>query len=381
MALNIRKDKGEILRSALKKLETQTPITATSTGSIARALTEIITNEIGEFYNLMDYNISQTLISTASGTSLDQIGKLYSVTRKNLSEINVVEAVTNTFYFYIDTPYHQAINIPSGTMVFSRGTGYEERQSRFQLVRPVTIPAGRRRVYGTIQAVSAIPGLVVAKDTLTVHDFVSPSGVQVKATNPKPIMSQPSFESDSNLRTRIINQLRVDTGGTTTALRFAALALEGVRDVSITSARYGLGTFEMLVVPEVDAVSARTREQVSQRIELVRPAGVRVFIKEPTYTKFNLGIGLVAPVVDPVEGRDLTARVKMTALIYLNSLLPGDTLVYSQLVQRILETSDAIRDVTMTNYATNDMEISRSNYAPTYDEQIVPGKITVSILT
>jgi hypothetical protein len=36
--------------------------------------------------------------------------------------------------------------------------------------------------------------------------------------------------------------------------------------------------------------------------------------------------------------------------------------------------------VRITNYATNGAEISRANYQPAYDEQIVPGEIKVSVL-
>lgn len=381
MALNNRKSRGEVLRNALKRLETQTPITATSPGSVARALTEAISNEIGDFYDLLDFNISQTLISTAAGNALDRIGALYNVSRKSLSEINVIDVTTNAFYFYLETPFHQSITIPAGTAIFTPGSNYIERQTRYETTRNVTILPGRRKVFTPIRATGTDSGTSVAPNTLTVHNFTSPEGASVRCTNPKPIVAVASFETDDNYRVRIINQLRVNQGGTANAVRFAILALDGVRDAQITSAKYGLGTLEMLVVPETQEAGLTLRSKIATAIEQVRPAGVRIYTKEPTYQSADLTIGIVAPSASDIESRDLISRIRLAVTLYLNSLLPGDTLVYSQLIQRILDASESVRDARLTNYSVGGEELSRTNYTPRYDEQVVPGEITVTILS
>ncbi len=378
MPLNLRKDKSEILQKALKTLETRTPITATSPGSVARALAEAITSEIGDFYDLMDYNVSQTLISKANSSALDRIGSLYGVDRRSLSSLNVLEANTGTFHFYIEQPYHSVITIPAGTRLYSNSSDYVSTQIQFETINPTVIPIGRRKVYTAIRPVTMDIGLTLGKDTLTVHNFVSPPDTLVYGTNGKPISGTANTETDDNYRTRIINQLRVNTGGTLTALRFAALAVEGVRDVRIKSARYGLGTMEMLVVSENGLVPDSVRSRVSNALESARPAGVRLYLRSPVYVSFGIGVGLVMRSGSTNETRDAVARAEMSIRFYLNSLMPGDKLIYSQLISGILDASDLVSDVKITNYSANDLEVSRTNYEPGYDEQIVPGTITVS---
>src|SRR5687768_13716587 len=119
MALFIRKNKNEILREALRKLETTTPITATSPGSIARAFTEAITNEIGDYYDALDFQVAQSVISSASGRALDLIGDLYNVKRRTVNDLVATDRKLGSFYFYIDSSAAAPIVIPSGTAVFT----------------------------------------------------------------------------------------------------------------------------------------------------------------------------------------------------------------------------------------------------------------------
>lgn len=381
MALNTRKTKTQILQSGLHNLESQTNITATSPGSIARALLEIFATEMGDFYDLLDYNISQTLVSKASGQSLENIGALFNVSRNKLSEINIVDAATGTFYFYLDTPYHLPITIPTGTMIYSNNQNYVGAQIRYELPRDVTIPAGRRKVFAPIRPSNIQTGLTVGPNVLTVHSAVSPTGTSIKCTNPKAIAAKTAYETDDNYRTRIINEIRVNGGGTITALRFAALKVEGVRDVRIAPALYGMGTMEILVVTETGIATENVRGAVSAALESIRPAGVRLYLKTPTRTEFNVSVGLMIRRGTTAEERDVVSRANMAITLYLNSLLPGDKLVYTQMVQRILDASDLIQDVRMINYAASGEEISRANYEPSYDEQVVPGEIKIQILS
>lgn len=380
MAINLRKTKSEILQSAISKLETQTAVTATSPGSVARALTEVITNEIGDLYSLMEFNISQTLISKASGFALDRIGLLYGVSRRQLNEINVVEANSGVFHFYLDMPYHSNITIPADTKVYSNDGSYPGSQIQYKVVSNVSIPAGRKKVYASITPVSAPVGITVGQDSLTLHNFTSPAGTTVKCTNSKQISAVAGYESDENYRTRIINGIRVDAGGTNVALRFAALNVQGVRDVTFKNSRYGLGTVELLLIPENNEIPATVRRNVINALDKTRPAGVRLYVTTPTYLTLGIKVGLVMKSGTLLETREANSRVEMAILMYLNSLLPGDTIVYNQLIQRIMEASDLIQDVRVMNYAINNSEISRTNYTPEYDEQIIPGTITVERL-
>src|SRR5688572_9024934 len=98
------KNKDEILRSALQKLSEKTQITATSPGSVARAMAEVIIEEIGDLYSVLDFNMASSFVSTAQGRALDQLGLLYNVTRKTLADVAAIDKSLGSFYFYLDTP-------------------------------------------------------------------------------------------------------------------------------------------------------------------------------------------------------------------------------------------------------------------------------------
>lgn len=376
MAIYARKKRADILREALWRLQQQTPITATSPGSVARAFTESISEQIGDAYDALEFNLAQSVISTATGRALDSLGELYGVRRRTLSDLASVDARVGAFYFYIDSAIGTRITIPAGTQVYTGIDSFIGRQLAYSTTDAVYIEPGRTRVYATIKPEFGANAFSAAPNTLNVHNFTSPAGVPVKCTNPKAIAPQPGYETDENFRVRIIKAIRVASSGTAEAIRFAGLNVNGVRDIKIRQAPYGMGTFEVLVIPEDPNLSLGVYQNVQAVIETVRPAGIRMITKAPknVLIDFSAAIVLGNGFVDD----NITDMVTVSVMRYLNSLLPGDVLVYNKLIQAVMDTSNAIRDVRISKYAPFGVETVRRNYTPKEDEQIVPGRIEIT---
>src|SRR4051812_9003198 len=113
----LAKSSDEILRNALSALTNNTPITSVGPGSIARAITEAITTELGDLYSIMDFNLNLNMVSTAMGSVLDLMGQLYNIPRKSISDIAAIDKSLGSFYFYLDSPAPQVVTIPNGTLV------------------------------------------------------------------------------------------------------------------------------------------------------------------------------------------------------------------------------------------------------------------------
>lgn len=379
MATYIRKRPEEILRQALSKLEARTPIKATSPGSVARAFTEAISTELGDFYDALDFNLAQSLLSSATGRGLDLIGEMYSVNRKTITDLAETDRKIGSFYFYIDSPHTSDITIPQGTRVYTSVDSFVGRQLGYETTHEAVIAIGRKRVFVTIKPVFGDGRFSAAVDTLTTHDAVNPPGVRIKCTNPKAIAPQAGYESDENYRTRLIKSIRVASSGTLEAMRFAALGVSGVRDVNIRQTPYGLGSVEALITPEETSQIRTVIPEVTARLNIVRPVGVRLFIKQPTVYPTDVSATLILKQVSDTRVREMIARkAKIAVLRYLNSLLSGETLVYNKLIQAILDSSDSIVDVQLTRYAPNGIEVVRKNFVPKEDEQIIPGRIVIS---
>lgn len=372
------KEKTEILRHALQKLQKKTPITSIGPGSVARGLAEVVINEIGDFYSIMDYNTAMGVISTAQGRALDLMGELYSVQRKQLGQVATLEQTVGSFYFYLDEPHTSDIIIPQGTNVFTDADNYIGQEYSYATTTSVVLPAGRTRVFVAIAPEFTDSVFTAGANTITQHNANSPEGVHLRCTNPKTIAPQVGWESDENYRTRIIKAVRTTAGGTTEALRFAGLAVPGVREIKIRNTPYGLGSVEALVVPEQQSIAPEVLIQSNEELRKVRPAGVRLYVREPDYMPTDIYASIV------LEGRGfdtsaITRRAEVGIIRYINRLLPGRPLVYNQLIQAILDSSELIQDVSIQTLRVGSNEILRRNYRPEEDQQLIPGDIDVTV--
>lgn len=384
MPAYIRKNSGEVLREALEKIQQNTPITSISPGSVMRALTEAITTEVGDLYDIMDYNLNQNLLSTATGSALDHLGSLYDVERKTVNNLAVIDKQLGSFYFYLQTPALVDILIPAGIRVFTDAASFVGRRYSYTTSDVALIIAGRTKAYVGLNPSFTDTVFTAGPKTLILHDFQSPVGTTVFCTNPKEIAQQITFEADNAYRLRIIKNLKVQTGGTIQAMRFAVLGVPGVRDVKIRQAPYGMGSFEGIIVPERNGTGSTSQIMSAATIamEIARPLGVRMYVKQPTTVAMDISVELVMPgagISTFAETAVRRAEVGMTR--YVNSLLPGNPFVYNRIISIILESSDLVKDAIIKSLTINGLQVMRKNYQPADDEQIIPGTITASIAT
>ncbi len=381
MPAYIKKNETEILRDALSKVATYTPITARSPGSVARALVEAVTTELGDMYDIMDYNIGQSLLSTATGAALDHLGILYDIRRNTVNELAEHDKRLGAFQFYLSNPASIDITIPKGTNIYTSINSYIGRQFSYSTTEDVVIPVGRTRAYASIKPNFIDQVYTAGVNTLTEHDFVAPGGTVLLCTNPKPISPNPAFEDDNNYRLRIMKAIRVASSGTVEAIRFAGLSVAGVRDVKVRQAPYGMGSFEVIVVPEQqNSQTTDILRKAEEAMSSVRPAGVRMYVKSPRRVLVSMNIQLVAPLMNSDKAQTtLPNRANIGIRRYINGLLPGSPLVYNKLLQIILDSSELVRDVVIQSFTIDGVEVMRRNYQPADDEQLVIGDIIVSL--
>ncbi|MDK2600686.1 baseplate J/gp47 family protein [Bacillus stercoris] len=77
----MKKSREEILNDLDYRLRSQTDITNTDPGSVARTFLEVLTEEFYEFYDELDLAVSMGFVSTATGSYLDLIGALLDCKR------------------------------------------------------------------------------------------------------------------------------------------------------------------------------------------------------------------------------------------------------------------------------------------------------------
>lgn len=374
------KTKDEIIVRILNALEKNANITSTSPGSVARAFADAFGTEMFYLYEAFKEAVNQTNLSTATGRGLDLIGELYNVKRKSLSDQLVYERTTANIQFVLDKPYQSTIVVPKGTLVYNDVGSFSSAQYTYKVSENIVIQAGATKAYGIVEPNFQSNDYVASVGSLTRHNYISPPGLLVFCTNPKEVYPVINSESDENYRRRILSAIKVNTTGTLEAIRFAALSVNGVRDIRVREASYGLGSCEVIIVPEIPGKTGNIPTLVSQAIDSVRPLGIRMNTSMATGVPVNINATISLPYG---TSNTLQTGIENQASIfvkrYLNSLTAGDTVSIQEIERQIKISSDLVRSVTITGATAAGVSINRKDYRPPNERQyIVSGTISIN---
>jgi uncharacterized phage protein gp47/JayE len=357
------KTKSDILVSTLSALEKNAGITATYPGSIARAFAEAFSSEVSDLYEALRFSINQTNLTTAVGRNLDMIGELYGIQRKSVSDVVSQERLSFNIEFFIDKPYSSDIIIPAGTLVYTDVSAFMTRQYSFKLAGAVVIGTGATKAYGRVEPNFTDNSYVAPVGSLSKHNFIAPPAVVLFCNNPKEVYANANAESDNNYRRRIVASLKTKSAGTAESVRFAALAVKGVRDVRIREASYGLGSCDVIIVPEAAASSKPLPETILTAISAVKPVGIRfnVRIAEKVAIGVNVTITLPSGNSDTVV-TGVRRQAELFIKRYLNALTIGDQVSLAAIENQVKISSDLIRGVVINSFTANGSELPLKDF-------------------
>jgi uncharacterized phage protein gp47/JayE len=367
------KTKEEIVSRILSALERNASISATSPGSIARAFAESFGAEMFYLYESFKEAINQTNLSTASGRSLDLIGELYNVQRKTISDQLIFDRSTANIEFFLDIASSGDVIIPKGTLVYNDVGSFSSAQYSYTLVGDVVILSGLKKGYGAVQPNFQSNDYVASVGSLTRHNYISPPGSLVFCSNPKEIYPVLNSESDDNYRRRIISSVKINA-------TFAALSVKGVKDIRVKEASYGLGSCDVIIVPEVAGNIGVIPQTVTNTIAPIRPIGIRMNITMAEPVDYSLQAVITLPYG---TGENLRVGVQNQATIfvkrYLNSLTIGDSVSIQEIEARIRLSSDLVKAVNITAASAKGVNVNRKDFRPSSErEYIVAGNINIS---
>jgi len=352
------KSKAEILTSILRNLEKNAGITATYPGSIAQAFADAFSSEISDLYEAFRFSVNQSRLTTASGRNLDLIGDLYGIPRKSVSDYVAQERQTYNIEFFINKQHSRDVIIPRGTLVYNDVSNFTTKQYSYAVAGDVIIPTGSLKAYGIVKPNFSDNSYVAGINTLTKHNYIGPNTVIVGCSNPKEVYSNISSESDDNYRRRILASMKTRLPGTAESVRFAALSVKGVRDVRIRQATYGIGSCDVIVVPEVSSGLKALPESILTAITSVKPVGIRFNVRIAEKVIINVNYTITVPTGNSESGlQGLLNQSTLFVKRYLNSLSIGDTVSLSELERQIKLSSDIIRGVTFSGLTANGKDL------------------------
>jgi uncharacterized phage protein gp47/JayE len=379
MSITYSKSKQQILSNILNSLQRNAGITATYPGSIAKALAEAMAVEIGDLYEAVKFSVDQASLSTATGRALDLIGDLYGVFRRSVSDELQDERSSFNIEFGISAPHSSAIIIPDGTLVFNDVTDFSANQYQYRLVGDVVIQLGTTRAYGRVVPNFMGNDFTASKNTLTRHNYISSDGIVVFSTNPKEVYSMVNMESDELFRRRIAKAIKSNSFGTAESIRLRALGVKGVRDVRVRESSYGLGSCDVIIVPESQRVTPDLANSVVATLYEVKPVGVRLNARIAERTPVNVAVSIVLPA--GLNEKTIIAIENQANLFlsrYLNSKTIGDSISFGDIETQVRLSSDYVKSVNILSISVNGEEVPKGVYRINDDRKyMIAGTVSV----
>lgn len=185
-------------------------------------------------------------------------------------------------------------------------------------------------------------------------------------------------ESDDNYRYRITHQVEVVAGCNLTALRLELLSLSGVRDVIFHPYTLGTGSFSVYPVPvEAGPVSDVLLEEVQRVLDEKEAYGVRGISVQPTMRPVDIKVHLIFD-NGATNINYAVQSARRAVWDYIANLEPGGTLVITELIQRVMDVSDDIRDMEIYYFYVDDRPALVVNQDSAWDEVFYPRLVEIS---
>jgi Baseplate J-like protein len=306
-------------RTTEKKL-----LTDVQPGSVVRTLLETVARELAVLYAQLDAAYDSAFLETATGSSLDRVVALLGYRRYRAGR--PVGSVR--FGRRRGTPGD--VTIPAGTPVTNA-----EDTIRYETVETRTMLSGESvaevRVRGATDATPvAEPGVLeVIQRSIAGIDTV---------TNERATTTSSGDETDVELRSRARVALLAASKGTIESIEFGLLQLPGVRSVRLEEAPNGVPG-EIRVAVSLDAGDGSTLPpEVLERLEQLRPAGVRVIAEASGTLNATANVELVvagAGIPEP-DLRSLQGWAASTIVAAVKAVAVGEPVRVGRLVAALL---------------------------------------------
>jgi uncharacterized phage protein gp47/JayE len=388
---------NDLYNEARSRILSETNITNLNPGSIARVLLQVYTSQTAELYNYVDQRILDLSVSSATGSNLDEIGKLVGVSRGG------IQFAQTTVRFFIDPnlglSFQDVLNLinqrTSGSatnITIPAGTTIKAGDRSYTTVSDVTLQQGI--VEASTTAISSLAGSYGNANSGAIDTIVWPDQILsilqgiVLVTNDEAIESGNDSLQDEDYRFFITNAVVASAKANETAIRLAALSVPGVADITIQNYAYGIGTFAVYVTSSSPIVTQGTLQAVQAAISATQAQGIRGVAVSPTLIGVQINIALTfLPTTRAADQNSITLNAQKAAIDYVNNLKAGEELVINELIQRVMDVSDLIHDseivaMSVGDYARTtgllsnvDKSIAISNIKPTIMEKLVTNTV------
>lgn len=187
-------------------------------------------------------------------------------------------------------------------------------------------------------------------------------------------------EEDEVYRARISQQVRILEKANELAVRMAILSVDGVQDVNLVPYTHGSGSFTGFIITETAMPSESIIYECRAALADVVAYGIKYNIEGPDLIPVEMGIKLI--MLNNTEApNDLIEKVRDRVRTFINSRKIGEELIFNEIVETVMATSEDIYDMEVFNYKVNELRVLNTNQSCRGNERFIestkPGAITV----
>jgi len=345
---------SKIFGDLLFDVVNNTNITRTSPGSKTRALVQALSKKLGRQWKTFDQNIALGFIDGANAKYLDFIGQMLGLPRHG-ETTSSISAADRLVRFYVDLGTFGTINssssiiLPAGRVV---STGSAGSGITYRIPFQTLLPSDQSESFVAVEAIRPGAAANVGAGQLIHHDFTDYTDSlnnSLKVNNEGEINVGREIEGDTNYRFRLSNQVIAAERANQTSIRLTALAVPGVADVSLIPYFHGIGSFDVLIKATVPSVSASLEQAVWQAVWKNQGYGNVSSVRGPR----EIGVSMIGDLTlkhraTSDEQASIVSSVTTNVSTYIDNLDIGEQLIFNEMIERVLSTSDLIKNVGTT---------------------------------
>ncbi|NLG92313.1 MAG: baseplate J/gp47 family protein [Clostridiales bacterium] len=315
----------------------------------------------GEVYSLcsaVEWLKMQTFAQSAQGEQLELRAQERGLTRKQSV------AASGSLTFQRSTALWYNAVIPAGTVCSTAG----ENPVRYVTTQEGILQSGELSV--TVPAKAEKGGRSGNTEAGTVTQMVTPPPALETVTNPVPFRGGMDSESDSELRSRLMQSYASISNGTNAAFyRECAMKYDGVYSVGVVPRERGAGTVGVYLGGRGGAPSPDIVSQVQKELDELREVNVDVAVSAAQTVEVNISV-YVTP-ADNVPFEEAKTACEQAIRRYFEDLSVGEPVILAALGVHIFSTGK-IKNYVFDNAVITDKKMAPSQLAVCGTVQIGP---------
>lgn len=318
-------------------------------GNLLRGFVDIVSTE----NNFNEADIMSKLISSATGSSLDSIGKLFGISRNQpyYAQGYVTIELNSAMGYSIDNLKDiiktetgedvTEIVIPQGTIISNN-----DRSKQYTVTTDYTLTDEGVDCYVLCTEISE--DFNVTGNELNNIPYPTPKLNAIlnylNIYNKDAIINGTEEESDENYRYRLANFYTANARANETALRLAALSVPGVSDVILEKYKYGIGNTNIIVISQDPITNNGLLAAVEQNVVSVNASSEDITVSAPKYEGITLRCKILfkEDLEDTSSKDQIIESIKRNIITYINSLTIGESLNFNE-IKNIIINSDSVQ--------------------------------------